>query len=169
MSFANAPGPRGFDIHDLSHLNSIPELACESMFQPVGVLRLQEQDITSTTLGINLSVYQNDAVDEVSITITDGRPTANSVLQNLDGDYSLEIKDINGSTLWSQAFGLYFDYNGPVFLGIDYSSINYDALNVSYRVPYTSGMSVIELYHNQEMIFSKEILHVYLPFILRTN
>jgi hypothetical protein len=71
----------------------------------------------------------------------------------LDGDCTLAVVDAEGATLWSQAFGLYYNYSGPVLLGVDYGGISYDAVDVSFRIPYAQGMSALELYHGEHLIF----------------
>ena len=83
------------------------------------------------------------------------------------GEYLLDVVDANGQVLWSQPFSLSFDYEGPMFLGIDYSGINYESRHISFRIPYRSGMSELRLYHGARLILSYEIPvgKVYMPII----
>jgi hypothetical protein len=170
MSYADAPGPRGFDDHDLAHLGSLPELNCSSLADAPGVAPGgPSQDASEYLVDANLAVHPDDAVDEERVSITRGRPTADSVLQAMDGDYTLAVVDAEGAALWSQAFGLYYDYSGPVLLGVDYGGIHYAAADVSFRIPYTQGMSVLELYHGGTLIYSRTLpalFEVYLPLVL---
>ncbi len=171
MSYANAAEPRGFDVHDKAHLDALPELACGSLSNaPSVAFGWPLQDASQTVLDVNLLVHQDDAVDKTSISITQGRRTPNSVLQGMSGGYVLEIVDANGGMLWSQAFELYFDYTGPVVLGVDYSGVSYDLADLSLRIPYTCEMSVLELYHGSELIFSAGLpagCRFYLPSVLK--
>jgi hypothetical protein len=171
MSYADAPGPRGFDDHDLAHLGTLPELNCGSLAYAPGLAPSgPTQDASQTLIDANLAVHPDDAVDEERVSMTRGRPTADSVLQALDGDYTLAVVDAGGATVWSQAFGLYYDYSGPVLLGVDYGGISYDAADVSFRIPHTQGMSVLELYHGEDLIYSRTLLfEVYLPLVLRSR
>jgi len=121
-------------------------------------------------IDVNLQLYQNDSVLEESISITQGRSTPDSVLESQAGEYVLEVVDVNGEALWSQSFGVYFTYDGPVFLDVDYSGISYDSVEVSYRIPYGEGMDTLHLYHGEDLIFSRRLLfEVYLPIILREH
>jgi hypothetical protein len=173
MSYADAPGPRGFDDHGLAHLNTLPELNCGSLADaPGSAPGGPTQDASLTLIDVNLAVRPDDAVDEERVSITKGRPTAGSVLQALDGDYTLAVVDADGATVWSQAFGLYFDYGGPVLLGADYGGISYDDADVSFRIPYAQGMSVLELHHGEDLIYSRALptlFEVYLPLVLRSR
>jgi hypothetical protein len=173
MSYADAPGPRGFDDHDLAHLGTLPELNCGSLADaPGSAPGGPTQDASQILIDANLAVHADDAVDEESVRITRGRPTSDSVLQALDGDYTLAVVDAVGATLWSQAFGLYYDYSGPALLGVDYGGISYAAADVSFRIPYTQGMSALELYHSGTLIYSRmlpTLFKVYLPLVLRSR
>ena len=173
MSFADAPGPRGFDGHDVAHLSSIPELNCDAMVDTKGLTTDGfVQDTSATILDVNLRVHPDDSAEEQSVRITPGEPTSSSVLQYQTGDYALQVVDDTGKVLWSQTFAVFFDYDGPVLLGVDYSGVSYDAVDVSYRIPYDFRMRTLNLYHGENLIFSKQLpatdVHrIYLPVILR--
>jgi formylglycine-generating enzyme required for sulfatase activity len=170
MSYANAAVPRGFDSHDKAHLDALPKLTCGSLANANGFApRWLLEDPSQTILDVNLHVHENDSVDEESISISEGRPTPDSVLQGMSGDYSLEITSAGGATLWTQAFALYFDYTGPVVLDTDYSGISYDTVAVEFRIPYGCGMSGLNLYHGGSLVFARSLPYkcLFLPLILR--
>lgn len=172
MSFANAPGPRAFDIHDLAHLNTRHELNCDVVTAAQTTAGGLPSYVRQLILDVNLLVHQNDSVQDKGVRVTWGRPTSDSVLQGLDGNYAIAVFNASGAQVWSQAFPLYFDYTGPVVLGEDYSDITYDSRDVAFRIPYTCGMSELRLYHNGRTIFSKTlptVCPIYLPLVLRTN
>jgi hypothetical protein len=171
MSFADAPGIRGFDDRELAHLGTVPELTCGFRTSELGPApQSLPLNASQTIIDVNLTIHQDDTVDEGNILIAHGRQTSDSVLQHLAGDYTLAITDFNGQMLWSQPFGLHFVYNGPVFLDVDYSEVAYDAVSVSFRIPYEHRMSTLGLYHGEDLIFSQRlpIYQVYLPLILRS-
>ena len=154
MSYANAPVPRGFDIHDLDYLSSLPELSCgpqANLLEPATFN--SDTEGYQSIVDINLLVHPDDTVTEENISIHHGRPTSNSVLAGMTGDYAFKVVDKASNIIWSHDFGVYFDYEGPMVLGVDYSGIAYDAVDVSLRIPHTCGMKILELYHNEELIF----------------
>jgi len=158
MSYANAPEPRGFDIHDQAHLNALPALNCDgaataASLAPEGL----PEDAFQTVLDVHLRVYNSDSVEKESIAIYPGRPTSSSVQQGMNGNYSLSIVNDAGSELWTRSFPLYFDYAGPTVLGTDYSGINYAAAAVEFRIPYQCGMKTLMVYHSDALVFSEEL------------
>jgi hypothetical protein len=169
MSYANAPDPRLFDIHDLSHLSGLPKLNCgtegsdiESLSQ--GLSEDEEQLIVD----IDLFLHPDDIVTDENISIHYGRPTSDSILSGKTGDYSFKIIDDDSNILWKQDFSVYFDYMGPVVLGEDYSGITYDTVDVSMQIPQSCSMSELQLYHNEALIFSDTLSNActYLPISL---
>jgi hypothetical protein len=65
---------------------------------------------------------------------------------------------------------VHFDYGGPVFLGVDYSGISYDVVDFSLRIPYRPGMQGIEIYHGDQLLYSRVLPEwhmVYLPLMER--
>jgi Tol biopolymer transport system component len=155
MSFANAPGPRGFDVHDLNYLDSLQDLNCGTQnFLQQSTFLDNNAAGNQAILDINLLVHPDDTVTKENISIHYGRQTTASVLAGKTGDYSLHIIDRASNIIWSHDFSVYFDYEGPMVLGVDYSGITYDAVDVSLRIPHFCGMNILDLYHGEEMIFS---------------
>lgn len=129
-------------------------------------------EASQTVLDVNLRVHPDDSVDEVSISLTKGRPTPQSVLKGMAGDYSQEITSTGGVAPWTQTFALYFDYTGPVVLGEDYSGINYDQVAVEFRIAYRCGMSGLNLYHGGSLILARSLPSMkclFLPLTLRDS
>ena len=171
MSYANAPGPRGFDNRELEYLSSKPELNCsDNQFANHQTALLIPGEIIGFVLNVSLNISSDDLVEEETITVSRGRPTATSVLEGLSGDYTLQIFDSSHNELLSQSFSLYFDYMGPVFEDVDYSGITYSSQDVSFRFPFSNAMETLNLYHNDELIYTKDLPKlslIYLPLIDR--
>lgn len=166
MSFADAPEPRGFDDYEMFLLSEKPELNCVEAKNPY------QQNSTSIVnkipgfvLNLNLSVYNDDSVEEEAIAVSRGRPTATSILARLSGNYTLQILDAAQNELLYQPFSLYYDYMGPVFEGVDYSGITYDVQSVSFRFTFSNAMERLNLYHNGTLIFAKELPNLYLNYL----
>ena len=113
-------------------------------------------------IDIQMLVHKNGTVSEDRIRVANGRPTSESILGENEGDYTLIISDKTdkkalGNILWGHTFPLYFDYNGPVVEGEDYSNIKYDTVDISYRIPYELGMESVVLCYKNKQIFYKLI------------
>lgn len=149
MSYANAPGSRGFDNHSQQHLDNIEELSCPNIpvTQTLGV----QSGSSNEVIDVSLWVYQDDSVDENYLILMDGKPT-NYYQQ---GDYSLRVFNNADLLIWNQALDIYFGYNGPVVLGEDYSAISNEKFPLSYKIPYDSSMYELKLYHGENEIYSK--------------
>jgi hypothetical protein len=176
MSYAEAPGPRGFDGRELAHLQTRPDLICESgAGMAPHATAYAAASGAQPIVDVSLLLYRNDSVTDDSISVTFGRPTMASALADLAGDYTLRVVDATGNTSWSQAFPIYFDYWGPMLEGETYSDIVYDAEHVSFRIPFAFGMSTVELYHGGTLIYSRglretgEGTKLYLPLVLRND
>jgi len=169
MSYANALGPRGFDDIELEYLSSLPELQCASSAIASGSASGLPQSQGSTKiLDINLVIHSDNTVESQGIFITSGRPTQESVLDSLSGDYLLSIVNGEGAEIFQQPFALYFDYSGPVFEEDDYSPIGYSQLDFSLRLPYSCAMNTLRIFHAGEQIFSQElttICEIYIPIL----
>ena len=169
MSYANAPGPRGFDDIELEYLSTRPELQCASSAIALGSASGLPQPQGSTKiLDINLVIHSDNTVESQGIFITSGRPTQESVLDSLSGDYLLSIVNGEGAEIFQQPFALYFDYSGPVFEEDDYSPIGYSQLDFSLRLPYSCAMNTLRIFHAGEQIFSQElttICEIYIPIL----
>jgi len=114
-------------------------------------------------IDVNLMVHVDGTVTEVTpITLTTGRPTSPSIINQKKGDYSLKVgnqadQSPSETILWSCSFPIYFDYTGPVFEDVDYSEVKNDAVYVSYRIPYEPEMKSVQLWHKEKLIFFKRL------------
>ncbi|MBI5696934.1 MAG: carboxypeptidase regulatory-like domain-containing protein, partial [Thaumarchaeota archaeon] len=99
-------------------------------------------------------VYRNDSVSEYNISLTRGDEEYYEMAGN---DYSIELLDNNSNVFWNRSFDIYFDYNGPVQPGVNYSNISYDDFLLTFKIPYDTNMKKIDFYHNGTIIFSKNI------------
>ncbi len=146
MSFANveiiSPGTRDYDEHSKAHFATLPDLNCHSPAKP----------LSTQLIDLNIIIYPDDTVIEDKIILRYGRPTR---YYQKGEEYKLTVVDEGGKVLWSQAFNIYFDYTGPVYLDVDYSEIKYTNFPFSYRIPYTRGMYELVLHHRDKVIFSK--------------
>lgn len=146
MSFANvediSPGTRDYDEHSKAHFATLPDLNCHSPAKP----------LSTQLIDLNIVIYPDDTVIEDTIILRYGRPTR---YYQKGEEYKLTVVDEGGKVLWSQAFNIYFDYTGPVYLDVDYSEIKYTNFPFSYRIPYTRGMYKLVLHHKDKVIFSK--------------
>lgn len=146
MSYGNAeirfPGPRDFDEHSVAHLATIADLNCHS----------PEGPLSGQLIDVRLEIFPQGQVIEERITPGYGRPTR---YYQKGGDYELAVLDEGGKVLWSQAFDVRFDYNGPVYDGVDYSKIKYESFPFSYKIPYSRGMHKLVLRYKGEVTFSR--------------
>lgn len=146
MSYANAedrfPGVRDYDEHSKAHLASLPDLNCHSPQQP----------LSGRVIDLSLDIYKDDTVTENKIILSYGRHTR---YYQKGKAYKLAVFDQSGKMIWSQAFNIYFDYNGPVYEDIDYSNIKFISFPFSYRIPYKRDMFKLKLFHWDRVIFSK--------------
>jgi hypothetical protein len=101
---------------------------------------------------LNILISPDDTVVEDKIILSYGRLT--KYYQNGE-DYKLTVVDQSGAAIWSQAFNIYFDYNGPVYLDVDYSKIRYKNFPFHYKIPYIRGMHKLVLDHKNKIIFYK--------------
>jgi hypothetical protein len=147
MSYANAKGPRDFDDRSKTHLDSFSRLQCIASSEAMALVAAENKIVD-----INLLVYNNDTVEKRWIWFADG---ISSVIPDEEGSYNLLIKDINNNTLFNHSFEIYFGYNGPVIKGENYSGIFLDTMELSLRVRYDTDMYKLELWHNQDIIFSE--------------
>ena len=178
------PGARAFDGHDKAHLATVPQLKCgNTMLMYLPLLQLVMSDTstlsdeseaaepgepedsgaavgyssnlsTGKVVIVDLNVSKEGKVSENEVTLRDGRPT---MKPSVSGDYHLMAVDRGGGELWSALFDLYFDYEGPVEFGKDYSDVQYMSRQVSYRIPYFPQMREVRLYHNGREIYRKTL------------
>ena len=147
MSHGDADGPRDFDVHSKDYLAKFIKLKCPSKLTTEEIKTL----IPGKIIDLNLKVFKNDSVKEEGIHLVDG--TAN--VYNENGNYNLLINDINDNTLFNYTFSRYFDYDGPVFRGVDYSGIDRKSFGLSLKIPYDNKMDVLYLKHDNKVIFSE--------------
>jgi hypothetical protein len=110
---------------------------------------------TGAVIDLNLAVNSDDTVAEESpIRIVSAE---SSYFGKKEGDYALRVLDAGGKEIWCYLFTLYYDYEGPVVLGEDYSKIKYTQADLSLRIPYTKEMKTLNLWHKGKLIFGKNL------------
>ncbi len=148
MSFANvedvSPGTRDYDVHSRAHFVTEPDLNCHS---PAG-------ELSGQIIDVQLWIHPDDKVEEGRIILGYGRPTR---YYQEGGVYELTVLSREGKPMWRQAFGVRFDYNGPLYLDMDYSDITYERFPFHYRIPYRQEMYQLVLQREGEVIFSGEL------------
>jgi len=146
MSYANAevrfPGTRAFDEHSRAYFAALADLNCHS----------PEKPLSGRVIEIDIVIYPDDTVKEEKIILSSGRPTR---YYQKGRDYKLSVFNEGEKVLWSQAFDIYFDYNGPVYENIDYTKIKFGNFPFHYKIPCTHSMHKLVLYHKDKVIFSK--------------
>jgi hypothetical protein len=152
MSYADAPSPRKFDNHDMEYLNMFSDLNCEnkSVMQTLSNFNVNSES-SNQVIDVNLDVYRNDTVIENFVILMDGVPSK----YYQSGDYKIKILDNSNEVIFNQSLIMFFDYDGPVVSTENYSSIIYEKITLSYKIPYDVNMHKIELYHNENKIYSK--------------
>jgi PKD repeat protein len=144
MSYAGAGYPPAFCQHCRDLLATIPQLQCHSPPLP----------LETRVIDIRLVISADDTVQEEYILLRDGRA---SVSLPEGTKYYLKILDGTGQPVSDLKFDVYFDYTGPVFDGVDYSSIRFASVPFGYRIAYADTMKKLELYHQDRLIFSKDL------------
>ena len=150
MSYMNAPRPRHFCELCRAHLSSIPQLRCED--NPDGTPKFGK------VINVGLLIYRNDTVRKQYLEVTKGVQTSEYILRNLAGNYTLQLTS-NGKILWNMSFNPMFYYYGLVIEGYDYSDIVFNESYISLAIPFPRANSSIylELYHDEDLIFSEMI------------
>ncbi len=143
MSSSGTGNLRHFCLHCKDWLATIPEIQCHSPPLP----------LNQTIIDVSLSIHPDNTVTDDRIILTDGIPDHN--YQRGTG-YEVRISD-GQKTIWNTTMNIYFDYNGPVETGVDYSKVNFDSFAFHYRIPYNNSMQKLELNHNKTLIFSKDL------------
>ena len=145
MSYLDASAdPRSFCTHCRDWLASVPQLQCHSPPMP----------LNKTIVELSATIHDGDSVTGDRIVLTDGRPSSGIARTGL---YRLTAADGSGAELYSHPFDVYFDYDGPRLRGEDYSGITTSAVDISYRIPYTTAMKKVRIYHGDKLIFEKEL------------
>ena len=146
MSFADvedfSPGARGFDNHSRAHFAAEPDLNCHS----------PEGELSGQLIDAQLWLSRDGKVEEARIILGYGRPTR---YYQTGGAYELAVLSREGEPLWRQTLDIRFDYNGPVYLDVDYSDILYERFPLHYRIPHSQGMQELVLRLDGEVIFSE--------------
>lgn len=99
-------------------------------------------------------LHEDDTVTGDALILTDGRPTYDYPIGT---GYELRVLDSQGNALMSRKFDRFFTYTGPVERGVDYSSVKYTSVPFNYRIPYTTSMRNVQIYHGDKMIYTKEL------------
>jgi hypothetical protein len=145
MSYLDASAdPRSFCQHCTDWLATVPQLQCHSPPMP----------LNKSIIDLSVTIHSDDTVSDSRIILNDGRPTPD--LPHEIG-YRVAVLDSQGVVAKEYPFALYFDYYGPRLKNVDYSSIKVDAMPVTFRIPYTSTMKKLNIYHGDKLIFSQDL------------
>lgn len=149
MSFADvevvSPGTRAFDVHSEAHFATLPELSCSS----------PERPIARRIVDVSLTLTPQGEVTQERLILTWGRPTR---LRRQEGDYELVVVGPAGKVLWRYLWDPHFDYDGPRYLGVDYSKIQYDSVPVHVKIPYQPSMETLVLRHGGKEVFARPLV-----------
>jgi hypothetical protein len=148
MSFANAEvvsaGTRAFGEHCVAHFATLPDLNCHA----------DVRFLYGRIIEILLRILPDFSVVEEQIILSHGKPTRH---YRWEGDFELMVYGKGEKVFWKQSLGVPFDYNGPVYLGVDYSEVKEESFSLSYRIPYEPGMENLVLLYKGREIFSKPL------------
>jgi len=149
MSYANADEPRAFDDYSKSHLDTFTKLQCQAEAQSIKSFSMQAM-VDNKIIDLDLLIHKNDTVEKRWIHLVDGTP---SVASGGEGQYSLLVKDVNNNTMFNYTFDAFFDYDGPVVKGENYSGINLDSYELSLKIGYDDEMNKVELWNGSDLLF----------------
>lgn len=127
MSYANADGPRRYCQSGIDHIKG-PSVGIDCLFKHQG---------HGPVFSMMYGVTEDGQISILSSPII-GLGRQGLKVNSSDGRYAIEIKDYNGSLLHRSAQDLSFTYEGPMFLGVDYSDITYDQRVLDLRAPIDS-------------------------------
>ncbi|MFC1727788.1 hypothetical protein ACFL0Y_04660, partial [Patescibacteria group bacterium] len=153
-----------YQNYQLRKLYRISEETVPDQVTPMPTLSPDEAG--NKIINVDLMVRADETATEATpISITTGRPTSPSIINQKEGDYSIKVSSGDsrsqmGTVLWSCSFPVDFDYTGPVLLGEDYSEVEYEQVNVSYRIPYEPEMKSVQLWHKDKLIFFKKLSQI---------
>lgn len=133
-----------FDENERAILKSIPKLQCNQM-------RGLGEEETPQMISLNLLVNENDEVTG-EVYFEEGTPS--EFLQK-EGNYEIKIFDEQNNRVWNYYFNIFFGYNGPVFLGGNYSGMDSSDFPLNLKIPAKPEMYRLELLHNGNIIYSK--------------
>ena len=130
MSFANAevvsPGTRAFDIHSVANFATIAELSCAS----------PERPIARRVIDLMMDISQEGEVKLQQAVLTHGRPSRQ---RRQGADYEFTVLGEHDKVLWRYVFDAEFAYDGPRYLDVDYSQVDFPTFPVRLRIPYQNG------------------------------
>jgi len=134
MSYANAPGIRIFCDRCIQYIMNPPDPRSES--NPNGQLALNcslshvghQRILTLTT---DISEQGSFSISHSKIGL--GRLGLGK--NDSNGRYKIEIREYSKNLIYKFSKNLSFGYDGPMFLGNDYSGIRYDKQTINIRVP----------------------------------
>jgi hypothetical protein len=110
--------------------------------------------LNKSIIDLSVTVHSDDTVSGARIILNDGRPTPD--LPHGIG-YKVAVLDAQGAVVKEYPFAVYFDYNGPRLKNEDYSSIKLFEVPVNFRIPYSSTMKKLTIYHGDKLIFSQDL------------
>jgi len=148
MSYANAAGPRAFDNHSKEHLASFPKLSCPVQAK---AMPITAGPVAGKIIDLNLKIFENDSVQEQYTHLVDGE--GNTYI-NDTGNYNILIKSIANVTIFNYSFVRYFDYEGPMLRGVNYSALNLTSFELALKIPYDNMMHMLYVKHENITIFS---------------
>jgi hypothetical protein len=144
MSYLDASAdPRSFCTHCKDWLATVPQLQCHSPPMP----------LNRSIVELSATIHADDTVTGDRVVLNDGRMSSD--IATAGAGYKITALDSSGKVLYEHPFNVYFDYYGPRLKGEDYSSDTTSAVSVSYRIPYTTAMQKVRIYHGDKVIFEK--------------
>ncbi len=138
-----------YDSNEYAYFGLKPQLQCRTTQQKTFQTKVLERTSAEnvSVIEISLVLYNNGSVSLENEGVTFGEPLTND---SQEGTYSFKISDNNNDTVYERNFEIYF-----VILSdppeVTNSTWFYD------RVGYKDSMKSVQLYHNNSLIFSKEI------------
>jgi len=144
MSYLDASAdPRSFCTHCTDWLATVPQLQCHSPPMP----------LNRSIIELTATIHADDTVTGDRVVLSDGRMSSD--IATAGAGYKLTALDNSGAAVYEHPFNVYFDYYGPRLKGEDYSSVTTSAVPISYRIPYTTAMQKVRIYHGDKVIFEK--------------
>jgi len=123
----------------------------------VCLLLLASLASASKVYELHLIIYKNDTVDLISINETDGRP--GPFPSAGEDNYFFRILSDNGTVLFNQSFQM--DFFAYRFRGANSTLpdvVSLEKREGYWKLPYYEDATVIELFHEDKMIFDYNII-----------
>lgn len=152
MTYAGALSPRKFENSSLAKLSQYSKLRC-----PSGKMQLQAgNDISNSSVIIEffLDIYSNDTVKEKWTRLIEGIKKEN---KTEEGYYLIFIKDMYNNIIFKKNFSVYFSYDGPMLLAVNYSSLISNKEEQYFSFPYNERMRSVEIYNKNKLLYNKSI------------